>query len=302
MRPFPVPKKASLPLALLELTRPRQWPKNLVVFAALLFSGHFVDAREVLLAGQAFFSFVLLSSSVYSFNDARDAENDRHHPLKRLRPVASGRVSAAAATLFSLLLGLAGLVLAGLLGPFMLLLGLTYLASSSAYSLWLKHVVILDVFFLALGFVLRAVAGGMAIRVPVSEWLLVCTTLLALFLGLAKRRQELGLLKQGARSHRRSLEEYSQALLDEMMSVVTSATVVAYSIYTFDAHPYHGMHLMMLTIPFVLYGIFRYLYLVHQKGLGGSPEAVLLTDRAMLVDVLLWALCSGAILALEKRG
>jgi 4-hydroxybenzoate polyprenyltransferase len=286
---------------LLELTRPRQWPKNLVVFAALLFSGNFLSPSSVARACQAFLSFLLLSSSVYALNDLVDVREDRSHPSKRERPIASGKVSGPAAAVFLAVLALAGFGLGLGLGPWFAASALAYLVSTAAYTLWLKHVVILDVFFLALGFVLRAVAGGLAIAAPVSEWLLLCTSLLALFLGLAKRRHEIVLLKGGAGAHRRALSEYNPALLDEMMAVVTSSTVVAYALYTFQAHRWHDLPLLMLTIPFVLYGIFRYLYLVHQKGLGGSPENVLLRDRPIILDILAWIAACAAILYWERR-
>jgi 4-hydroxybenzoate polyprenyltransferase len=276
----------------LELMRPRQWPKNLLLLAALLFSGRFTDAHDTLKALLGLASFLLLSSAVYAFNDAHDRDGDRKHPRKKTRPVASGRISAAAARVFAALLAAAGTGLAFTLGSAFGACALAYLAISALYTLWLKHEVILDVFNLAAGFVLRAAAGGYAISVPISPWLLVCTTLLALFLGLSKRRAELELLKGGASSHRAALNEYSRELLDQMIAIVSSATVVAYSLYAFSAHG----QWMMLTVPFVLYGIFRFLYLSHQKGLAGQPELVLLTDRPMQICLLLWALSSAAIL------
>ena len=276
----------------LELMRPRQWPKNLLLLAALLFSGRFTDLQDLLKALLGLASFLLLSSAVYAFNDAHDRDSDRKHPRKKSRPVASGRISAAAARVFAALLAAAGTGLAFTLGSAFGACALAYLAISALYTLWLKHEVILDVFNLAAGFVLRAAAGGYAISVPISPWLLVCTTLLALFLGLSKRRAELELLRGGASSHRASLNEYSKELLDQMIAIVSSATVVAYSLYAFSAHG----QWMMLTVPFVLYGIFRFLYLSHQKGLAGQPELVLLTDRPMQICLLLWALCSAAIL------
>lgn len=291
-----------MPLSLLELSRPRQWPKNLVVFAALLFSGNFLQPDALAKACLAFACFILLSSSVYVFNDVVDAGEDRTHPEKRHRPLASGRVSKRSALLFMVALSLGGLTASWTLGPAFLAVATAYLLSTAAYSLWIKHVVILDVFFIALGFVLRAVAGGLAIAAPVSSWLLLCTTLLALFLGLAKRRHELVLLKTKAGSHRRALAEYNPALLDEMMAVVTSSTLVVYALYTFQAHRYHDTPVLMLTIPFVLYGIFRYLYLVHHKGLGGSPETALLGDKPLVMCILAWILACAGIMFLEKQG
>lgn len=283
--------------AYLELMRPRQWPKNLLLLAALLFSGTFTEPVSVARALAGFLAFLLLSSSVYAFNDAHDRDSDKKHPSKKSRPVASGRISADAARIFAALLAALGLALGFVISPGFEACAAAYLFISALYTLWLKHEVILDVFNLAAGFVLRAAAGGFAIGVPVSPWLLVCTTLLALFLGLSKRRAELELLKGSASSHRRALNEYSKELLDQMISIVSSATVVAYTMYTFFAHSLAGKGpWMMLTAPFVLYGIFRYLYLSHQKGLAGQPEQVLLTDRPMQACLLLWALCAAVIL------
>jgi 4-hydroxybenzoate polyprenyltransferase len=241
---------------------------------------------------------VALSSAVYAFNDAHDRDSDKKHPHKKSRPVASGRISAVAARVLALLLACFGLALAFSLSNAFGACAVTYLLIQGLYTLALKHEVILDVFNLAAGFVLRAAAGGYAINVRISPWLLVCTTLLALFLGLSKRRAELDLLKGRASTHRKSLNEYSKELLDQMISIVSSATLVAYSIYAFS--PPHSQW-MMLTVPFVLYGIFRYLYLSHQKGLAGQPEQVLLSDRPMQACLLLWALCAAIILRTVEK-
>jgi 4-hydroxybenzoate polyprenyltransferase len=279
----------------LRLARPRQWTKNLLLFAALLFSGRFREAGPFALALLGFASFTLLSASVYALNDLRDADEDRRHATKRGRPVASGAISKGEAALLAAFWGAAGLGAAAALGGRFLVLAAAYLALSSLYTVWTKHQVILDVLSLAAGFVLRASAGGVAVNVRISEWLLVCTTLLALFLGLAKRRAELA--QEGPlRSRRKALEHYSLPLLDQMIAVVSSATVVAYALYAFSSHPDQRGPWMMLTIPFVLYGIFRYLYLAHQKGQGAAPEQVLLSDRPLQVNLLLWVLCSAAIL------
>jgi 4-hydroxybenzoate polyprenyltransferase len=286
----------------LQLMRPRQWPKNLLVLAALLFSHRFTELHAVAFALAALLSFLLLSSSVYAFNDAFDRESDRKHPQKKNRPVASGRVSPSAALGFGAFLGAIGLGLAFVISPSLGILSTGYLAVSASYTLWLKHEVILDVFALAAGFVLRAAAGGLAIDVHISPWLLSCTLLLALFLVLLKRRAEIELLRGASASHRRALNEYSLSLLDQMIAVVASATVVAYSIYAFSAHASAaGGPWMMLTVPFVLYGIFRYLYLSHRHGLAGAPEQVLLSDRPMQINLLLWALCAGAILLITEK-
>ena len=294
--------KTNSARALLELCRPRQWPKNLVVLAALLFSGAFLSASQSLKALAAVAAFLALSSAVYALNDLLDRERDRKHPLKRLRPLASGRVEKPAAIALGISLALGGLILAGVLGKAFLAVAAAYLLIQVAYSLWLKNQVILDVFVIAAGFVLRAVGGGVAIGVYVSEWLLLCASLLALFLGFAKRRQELVLLSGGAGKHRRILSEYSEPLLDQMMTIVAASTVLAYAIYAVGNHSWRGLPVMLATVPFVLYGVFRYLYLIHQKGLGGSPELVLLKDPWIRGVVMVWGLLSGVILFLVKRG
>ncbi|MES2202199.1 MAG: decaprenyl-phosphate phosphoribosyltransferase [candidate division FCPU426 bacterium] len=282
--------------ATLELLRPRQWPKNLLLFAALVFSGAFMDLASDLRALQALAAFLLLSSSVYAFNDIHDLESDRHHPVKKNRPLASGRLGVPAGWAICVVSLALGLALASVIGRGFFYAAAGYVISSTAYTLVFKHHVILDVFFVASGFVLRAVAGALAINARISPWLLVCTSLLALFLALSKRRAEITLLKDGAGSHRRALEEYSPALLDQMISVVASATVVAYSLYAFLEHNASGSPWMMLTVPFVLYGIFRYLYLSHKKGLAGAPELILLRDLPMQLNILLWVTTAAIIL------
>jgi 4-hydroxybenzoate polyprenyltransferase len=280
----------------LRLARPRQWTKNLLLFAALLFSGRFRELGATIQAVAGFVVFTLLAASVYAFNDLRDAAEDRLHVVKKHRPVASGRVKPGEAACLALFWGAAGLGLSLGLGLRFAALALGYLVLSMLYSQWTKHQVILDVLSLAAGFVLRAAAGAVAVDVRISEWLLVCTTLLALFLGLAKRRAELTQVGEG-RSRRRILEHYSLGLLDQMIAVVASATVVAYMLYAVsDRNAIHGPW-MMLTVPFVLYGIFRYLYLAHQKGEGAAPEQVLLGDRPLQMAVALWIATSIAILA-----
>ncbi len=285
----------------LALFRPRQWPKNFLVFAALLFSGGFTDLGQALKALAAFASFTLLSSGVYALNDAMDAASDRSHPLKKHRPVAAGRISVAGARGLSLLAFALGLGLGWHLGGPFFVSALGYMALNVAYSVRLKHEVILDVFAVAAGFVLRAVAGGLAIQVSISPWLLVCTTLLALFLAFSKRRAEIELLKGKASSHRKALNHYSLGLLDQMIAVVASATLVAYSLYAFNAHVSERGPLMMLTVPYVLYGILRYFYLSHQKGMAGQPERVLLSDRATQINLVLYVL-TAALILLYGRG
>ena len=271
--------------------RPEQWTKNLFVFAGLLFGGRLLDAESVVFAVATFAIFCALSGSVYLFNDVADREGDRVHPLKSTRPIASGRLSVRTAVITAGFMGAGAIQAAALVRPALGLVAGAYLILLLIYSTFLKHVVIVDVLTIAAGFVLRALAGTVAIAVPISQWLLVCTTLLALFLVLSKRRHELTLLADGATEHRRILEEYSPYLLDQMVGVVTASTLVAYAIYSTSAETAErlGTDRLGLTIPFVLYGIFRYLYLVHQRRGGGSPSALLLTDRPLLACVAMWA-------------
>jgi 4-hydroxybenzoate polyprenyltransferase len=280
----------SLPRALLDSLRPHQWTKNLVVLVALAFSKHLFDGDAVALAGAAFLAFCALSGAVYIVNDLVDRERDRLHPVKRSRPIASGALRVPAACVAVAILLAAGLVASKALGAGFLLCALGYLALNLAYSLGLKDVVILDVLAIAIGFVLRAVAGAFAIQVVFSDWLLVCTILLALFLALAKRRHELVTLPDAA-GHRAILAEYSPYLLDQMIAVVTASCLTAYAFYTLapETVAKYRTDRLALTIPFVIYGIFRYLYLVHRKEQGGSPSDALLTDRPLLLAVALWA-------------
>ena len=281
----------TLPRALLVSLRPHQWTKNLVVLAALAFSKHLFEVDAVLRAGLAFVVFCALSGAVYLVNDLSDLERDRLHPRKRLRPLASGKLSVPAARLAATLLLIAGLGASLALGPAFAAVSLTYVVLNLAYSFGLKNVVILDVLSISLGFVLRAVAGALAIDVRFSSWLLVCTILLALFLSLAKRRHELVRLDAAAGEHRQILTEYTPYLLDQMISVVTASCLTAYAFYTMapETVAKYQTESLALTIPFVLYGILRYLYLVHRRERGGSPTDVLLTDRPLLVAVALWA-------------
>ena len=270
--------------------RPEQWTKNLVIFAALIFGGRLIDPAAVGRSLAAFFIFCALSGVVYLLNDVSDRESDRRHPLKARRPIASGILSAAVALSWAAGLGTAALAFAAWLQPRLGIVALAYVGLSATYSRWLKHVVIVDVLAIAVGFALRAAAGGFAIQVPVSDWLLVCTMLLALFLGLSKRRHELTLLAGDAAGHRRILEEYNPYLLDQMVGVVTASTLVAYITYCTSPETVarFSTHGLVLTTPFPIYGIFRYLYLVHRRQGGGSPSEMLLTDRPLLACVALW--------------
>lgn len=295
-------EKGSPAAAILELCRPRQWPKNLVVLAALLFSGGFLDGNIAIKGLAATLVFIALSAAVYALNDVLDSAQDKKHPVKKMRPIASGRVSPGMGIGVSATLAVVALAGATALGMKTLVVAVAYLVLQALYSGWLKHQVILDVFLIAAGFVLRAIGGAVAIDVVISKWLLLCTSLLALFLGLAKRRHEITLLEGGAKLHRKILSEYSAPLLDQMIAVVASSTVLAYALYTVEAPSWQGWPLMMATVPFVLYGVLRYLYLVHQKGQGGSPELILLRDPWIRGNVVLWALSSGFFLYLIKGG
>ena len=263
-----------------------------MVFAAPALSKHLFERGPFEKSVLGFVIFCALSGTVYLLNDVADLERDRLHPRKRLRPIASGALSARVAVLSALGLGLGSLGLSAVLGLPFLLCAALYLALNILYSFRLKEIVILDVLSVSIGFVLRAVAGGVAIGVQVSDWLLVCTLLLALFLALAKRRHELVSLTTSATGHRKILAEYSPYLLDQMISVVTASCLTAYAFYTMapDTVEKYRTERLAWTIPFVLYGIFRYLYLVHQKEKGGSPTDILVTDRPLLLNVFLWAL------------
>jgi 4-hydroxybenzoate polyprenyltransferase len=284
-------RRRSTVVCLLTTVRPEQWTKNLFVFAALLFAKRLEDIHAVVLATETFVIFCALSGAVYIVNDIADRAADRAHPVKRGRPIASGDLSPQAAGAAGVLLGAGAVAAAWMITPALALTAAGYLLLQVAYSLVLKHVVILDALAIASGFVLRAVAGGVAIAVPVSNWLLACTTLLALFLALAKRRHELTTLVAGAARHRPILEEYNPYLLDQMIAVVTASAVVAYAAYTTSPETAAklGTDHLALTIPFVLYGVFRYLYLVHRKDGGGNPSTLLLTDIPLLACVVLWA-------------
>jgi 4-hydroxybenzoate polyprenyltransferase len=282
----------SLALNLLLSLRPSQWAKNLLVFAGVLFGLRLFDVIAVSRAAAAFVIFCLLSGVVYLINDIADRHTDRQHPLKARRPIASGALPVSAAVISAIVLG--GVALAGAfaLGPTFFVVATSYLALLAFYSGPLKNIVIIDVLTIAIGFVLRAVAGAVAVDVSISQWLLVCTILLALFISLAKRRHELVLLADGAVSHRPILGEYSPYLLDQMIAVVTASTLIAYVFYTIspETEQKFGTPWLGLTVPFPLYGIFRYLYLVHQREGGGSPADLLLTDRPLLLCVTLWAM------------
>jgi 4-hydroxybenzoate polyprenyltransferase len=282
--------KRSTAVNLFLSLRPGQWTKNLLVFAALIFAVKLFDVRALGLSFMAFAVFCGLSGTVYLFNDVMDRENDRRHPFKRLRPIAAGDLPVATALTTAGVLAAAALAGAFALGWRFGLVALAYLVLQSLYSGPLKHIVIIDVLTLAIGFVLRAIAGAVVIHVSISHWLFVCTILLALFIALAKRRHELTLLADRATSHRPILGEYSAYLLDQMIAVVTASTLIAYIFYTIspETEQKFGTQWLGLTIPFPLYGIFRYLYLVHRREGGGSPADLLLNDRPLLACVTFW--------------
>jgi 4-hydroxybenzoate polyprenyltransferase len=294
--------RASVLAGIVVSMRPRQWIKNLVVFAALIFAKKLAEPELVLRAAAAFALFCATSGAVYIVNDLFDADRDRKHPLKARRPIAS-RALGTLPALTAVMLLLTGSMMAGfaLSPPFGAVL-LIYVAINLVYSFWLKEVVIIDVMVISAGFVLRAVAGGLIIDVPISHWLIMCTILLSLFLALCKRRQELESLED-AHGHRSILREYSLDFIDQMINVVTPSTLVAYILYSVspEVEAKLGTSHLYLTVPFVLYGIFRYLYLVHLKGGGGSPTQALLTDRPLLICVGLWALTVVILLSLAGR-
>lgn len=336
-----IPARRAGPLGQVGLAvralRPRQWSKNLLLFAGVMFAGRLLDPGATVRAAAAFLVFCLVAGAVYVFNDLADIEQDRRHPVKRRRPLASGRLSpvvAVVTAVLALLLAIGLTVVLAYTPPeagarhiaffpwpprvvtdpagtfsasttdFYARLGgsgllfavcvASYFVLNVAYTFRLKHVVLLDVFTIAAGFVLRAMAGAFAVAVRISPWLYLCTILLALFLALGKRRQELVLLDAGAKGHRRILESYTPQLLDQLIAIVTAATIMAYSLYTFQGDT--GNHRLMVTIPFVLYGVFRYLYLVYARGEGGSPEEVLLRDPHVLGSVVLCAVVIGLVL------
>jgi 4-hydroxybenzoate polyprenyltransferase len=295
--------------SLLISMRPRQWTKNLIVYMAFIFSvGGAWHARDpdtwLPLLGKAtlaFALFCLVSSADYLVNDVRDRETDRLHPTKRRRPIAAGALSPRTAVGWAAVLSMVGL--GGMFALDLRAGGVVagYIALMLAYSFYLKHTVLLDIMTIAAGFVLRAMSGALVIEVPISPWLYVVTALGALFLAINKRRAELLLLEENANRHRATLEEYTPDLLNQLAATVTASTLIAYGLYTFTADNLPNNHSMMLTIPFVLYGIFRYLFLVHAKNQGGSPEDVLLKDWPLLLDILLWVVASLTVLVVFRE-
>jgi 4-hydroxybenzoate polyprenyltransferase len=286
----------SFPLIVRSM-RPSQWVKNSLIFAPLLFAQELGDPEAFLRVTLTFALFCLLSGGVYLINDILDRDKDRLHPFKRNRPIASGALPPSTAATAGATAIVVTIGTAFALGPKVVTVMAAYLLLNISYSLFLKHLVIIDVMTVATGFLLRVIVGALAIPVAISFWLLLCTGLLALFLGFGKRRHELVLLDAGATSHRPILREYSPYFLDQMISVVTTSTVVTYALYTMspDVREKLGTDWLGLTIPFVLYGVFRYLYLIHQKSEGGDPSQTILTDRPLLANIFLWG---GAVVAI----
>jgi 4-hydroxybenzoate polyprenyltransferase len=283
---------------LVKLARPTQWLKNGVVLIPLIFAGEANAPVMIKFALGATALFCLLSSAVYTLNDLVDREKDKQHPLKKSRPIASGKVSPAQAKILVVILTIAGLGGAWFINLPFFLIALSFLILNVLYSVTLKDIVILDVMSIAVGFVLRAYGGAAAIDVPASKWLIINTLLLALFLGFGKRRHELVLLEDGAGAHRKILIKYSPYLLDQCIGVTTASVVVMYMLYSFSPEVMNklGTQNLYFTIPFVVYGIFRYLYLIHKEEKGGSPTRVLISDKPILITVVLWLLTAVLIL------
>ncbi|WP_422657198.1 decaprenyl-phosphate phosphoribosyltransferase [Paenibacillus sp. EC2-1] len=295
--PNPISKPVihrQTPYLLFKQLRPKQWTKNLLIFAAPLFSFEIVNAATLLDTIAGFFLLCFVSGCVYIINDYMDREADRNHPVKRHRPMASGQLNPNLALAFGAVLLIGSLAVSSLLSPlFTVLLGL-YFMMNVAYSFRLKHVVIIDIMIIAAGFVLRAIAGGLVIHVPFTPWFLLCTMLLSLFLAIGKRRHELVLLHEDKGSHRKVLEHYSLELLDQFSGIVTTATIISYSLFTFTSG--RTVHLMW-TIPLVIYGMFRYLYLIHIEKKGGAPDRILFEDKHILITVLIYVVSVIGILA-----
>jgi 4-hydroxybenzoate polyprenyltransferase len=286
---------------LLKAIRPRQWIKNLLVFSALLFDQQLFTLVPFLKTTVGFVLLCLAASSVYLINDLADAEQDRQHPKKMHRPIASGDLPVRSAQISIIILLITSISSGFLLDISFGLLLLGYILLNLLYSTYLKHIPIIDVMVLASNFLLRVGGGVLLITVQrFSPWMYVCVTLLALFVGLGKRRAEMVLLADHANSHRKVLDGYTIPYVDHLLTIVSSTTIVAYSLYTFSAENLPSNHLMMLTIPFVIYGVFRYLYLVHVEGAGGAPEDLLLSDRSLFSTVLLWGLSVILILYLLR--
>ena len=284
---------------LLRLMRAHQWVKNTFVFTGLLFGHAWHDPQLVIQVVIAFVSFCLVSSAIYTINDIVDLEQDRNHPKKCKRPLAAGLVSISAAVILAVLLGLLGLVLAYAASPTVLIILFGYALMNIAYSLWLKHVVILDVFIIATGFMLRILAGTLGVGIPPSQWLLLCGLMVTLFLGFTKRRAEIIALTEDKISHRKVLEHYSPVLLDKMIGITAAGLIMSYSLYTMNADTIriHGTANLIYTVPFVMYGVFRYVYLLHHQSRGGDPSHDLMRDPHLFVVVGAWLITTILLIA-----
>jgi 4-hydroxybenzoate polyprenyltransferase len=289
-----------LPRGLLMAMRPRQWTKNGLIFVALAFTLNLQQPGLLLRSVVTFLAFCALSSAGYLLNDVVDAEADRQHPTKRMRPIAARYVPVPLALGVGLLLAFVGLGACFRLGVPLGLMAVGYMLLTAVYSTTLKHVVLLDIFGIAGGFVIRAAAGAVAIDVPISPWLYSATLLGALLIALGKRRTEIQMLGVDAVVHRRNLQSYSLEFIDQLILVISSAALMTYALYTFSAENLPRNHSMMLTIPVVLYGLFRYLFLIRQGEVGGAPEELLFRDRPLLIAVVLWAALAVAILYLSR--
>ena len=293
-------------VGLIKTMRPKQWIKNIFVFAPLVFDKKLLELRYLGRTIAGFLLLCVISGTVYIINDVADADKDRQHPKKCRRPIASGQLGTRTASGAAIVILLIALPLAFFLDPIFGGIASGYLVMQIAYSFWLKHIVIIDVMIIASGFILRVAAGVPLVDAArFSPWLYVCMMLGSLLVGFGKRRHELTLLKENANAHRQSLEEYNLTLLDHAITIVTASTLLAYALYTFS-EGVPSNYAMMLTIPFVLYAIFRYLYLIHVKGIGGEPEEIILTDRPLQIAIILWGLSVVIVLyvlpQIEKLG
>lgn len=282
--------------------RPRQWVKNFFIFSPLLFDAKLTHLPLVLKSAAAFLLFCFLSGGMYILNDVMDMEKDRRHPRKKNRPVASGQISPPAALCFALALISAALVLSFLFFPLSFFAcGVFYVALNISYSVYLKTLVIVDVLCISIGFVLRIMAGIFVIGSRLSPWILVCAALVSLFMALIKRRHELVLLGENAAAHRASLADYSIPLLDQMIASVTSSTLLAYALYSFSSQTAQKTHALIFSLPFVIYGLFRYLYLCYRKNQGGEPETLVVSDMPFLINIVLWIITCAVILYAGKN-
>ncbi len=291
-------KQPALFITLIRALRVYQWTKNLLVFAPLLFAQQFLDTTQLFRSILAFAAFCMAASATYLFNDLLDIEKDRAHPIKRHRPLASGALRIPVAIALIVLLTLVALILAYGIRPQFLLILIFYQGLTLSYSLWLKHWIIIDVLAVSMGFVIRATAGAIALDVVFSNWLVVCTLFLAMFLSLNKRRSELVLLEEGAQNHRRVHDHYTIHYLDQLILIMAGGALITYTIYTCSPEVVERLHTdkLYLTLPFVVYGLFRYLFLVHHHAGGGDPSKTLISDWPLGLNVFLWALSCAAII------